>query len=253
MPFPDNHTSFTPDMCTSCHPPTLKEGEPAPSVAPTIPHPLKGMGECLTCHGSGTDKPAPANHAAFTPDMCVNCHKAAETATSPGAVPAIPHQVEGMGECKNCHGPEGIKPAPANHAAFTPAMCTNCHQANVAGVAPGAVPAIPHQVEGMGECKNCHGPGGIKPAPVNHAAFTSDIWTNRHQKPQAGGEPEVTPTPEDDESSGESEGESAGPPAIPHDLAGRDNCLVCHNPDGGDEAGAAEPRGPNCGYLPDMP
>jgi Doubled CXXCH motif (Paired_CXXCH_1) len=22
-------------------------------------------------------------------------------------------------------------------------------------------------------------------------------------------------------------------PAIPHDLAGRDNCLLCHNPDGG--------------------
>ena len=165
--------------------------------------------------------------------MCVNCHKVAETAAAPGAAPAIPHQVEGMGECKNCHGPEGIKPAPANHAAFTPEMCGNCHQANVAGVAPGAAPAIPHQVEGMGECKNCHGPEGIKPAPANHAAFTSDICTNCHQAPQASGAPEATPTPEDDESSGESEGESEGPPAIPHELAGRDNCLVCHNPDGG--------------------
>jgi len=232
-PYPENHTAFTPDMCATCHPSTLKEGTTAPSVAPTIPHPLTGMGECQTCHGSGGVKPAPASHAAFTPDMCVNCHKVAETATAPGAAPAIPHQVAGMGECKNCHGPEGIKPAPANHAAFTPEMCGNCHQANVAGVAPGAAPAIPHQVAGMGECKNCHGPEGIKPAPANHAAFSSDICTNCHQAPKASGTPEATPTPEDDESSGESEGESEGPPAIPHELAGRDNCLVCHNPDGG--------------------
>ena len=232
-PYPENHTAFTPDMCVTCHQSTLKEGATAPSVAPTIPHPLTGMGECQTCHGPGVSNPRPPATQPSRPTLCSNCHKVAETAAAPGAAPAIPHQVEGMGECKNCHGPEGIKPAPANHAAFTPEMCTNCHQANVAGVAPGAAPAIPHQVEGMGECKNCHGPEGIKPAPANHAAFTSDICTNCHQAPQASGAPEATSTPEDDESSGESEGESEGPPAIPHELAGRDNCLVCHNPDGG--------------------
>ena len=232
-PYPENHAAFTADMCTTCHQSTVQAGESAPSVAPTVPHPLAGMGECTTCHGPGGAKPAPESHAAFTADMCANCHKVAETAAAPGAAPAIPHQVEGMGECKNCHGPEGIKPSPQNHAAFTPEMCTNCHQANVAGVAPGTAPDIPHTMQGMGECKNCHGPEGIKPWPENHAAFTSDICTNCHQPPQTGGEPEDTSTSEDDKSSDESEGESEGPPAIPHDLAGRDDCLMCHNPDGG--------------------
>ena len=95
----------------------------------------------------------------------------------------------------NCHGPKGIKPAPQNHAAFTPEMCANCRQANVAGVAPGAAPAIPHTMQGMGECQNCHGPDGIKPWPENHATFTSDICTNCHQPPQTDGEPEATSTP----------------------------------------------------------
>ena len=131
--------------------------------------------------------------------------------------------MEGMGECLNCHGPAGIKPGPANHAAFTPDICTNCHKANVPGVPPGAAPAIPHQTEGgMAECKNCHAEGGIKPWPANHAAFTPDICANCHQAPSSG-----------ESEGGESEGKSEDVPAIPHDLAGRDDCLMCHNPEGG--------------------
>ena len=53
-PYPENHTAFTPEMCVTCHQTTLKEGRHAPSVAPPIPHPLTGMGECQTCHGSGS-------------------------------------------------------------------------------------------------------------------------------------------------------------------------------------------------------
>ena len=197
------------------------------------------MGECTTCHGPGGAKPAPESHAAFTSDKCATCHKAAEGAAAVGAAPPIPHQVEGMGECKNCHGPAGIKPAPANHAAFTSDICTNCHPANVAGVAPGAAPDVPHAVEGMGECKNCHGPEGIKPAPANHATFTSDICANCHQASQSDSQPAATTTPESDEAEDGPEAtttpedESEGPPTIPHDVAGRDNCLICHNPDGG--------------------
>ena len=105
----------------------------------------------------------------------------------------------------------------------------------------------------MGECKNCHGPDGIKPAPENHAAFTSDICTNCHQPPQTGGEPEATSTPEGDESDSESEGESEGPPAIPHELAGRDNCLMCHDPDRRHEASARRSCRTNGRPVPDVP
>ena len=248
-PFPENHTAFTPDMCASCHQATLKEGETAPSVAPAIPHPLEGIGECKTCHGAEGIKPAPASHAAFTPDMCSNCHKLAQGAAAPGAAPAIPHQLEGMGECKTCHGAKGIKPAPANHAAFTPEICTNCHKANVAGIEPGAAPAIPHQLEGMGECKNCHGPNGVKPWPANHAAFTPEICANCHQSAQSGATPEATPS----SSEGDDEGEQAGPPAIPHDLTGRDNCLACHNPDGGVKPAPQNHAGRTVRHVPDVP
>ena len=229
-------------MCASCHSSTLEEGTAAPSTAPTVPHPLTGMGECSTCHGPGGAKPAPESHAAFTPDMCSNCHKAAEGAAAVGAAPAIPHALEGMGECKNCHGPEGIKPWPQNHAAFTPDICTNCHPANVSGAAPGAAPDVPHAVEGMGECKNCHGPDGIKPWPVNHATFTSDICANCHGIEDSSA-PEATSTPESDESEGGSEGETAGPPAIPHEVAGRDNCLMCHDPNTGMKPAPADHAG----------
>jgi hypothetical protein len=231
-------------MCASCHQATLKEGEAAPSVAPAVPHPLEGMGECTTCHGAGGIKPSPESHAAFTPDMCTNCHKVAQAAVAPGAAPAIPHQLEGMGECKNCHGPRGIKPWPANHAAFKPEMCTNCHQANVAGVAPGAAPAIAHLLEGMGECKNCHGvSSGIKPWPENHEAFTSDICTNCHAPMVSEAAPEATPAPSPEGEEGEGSEGSGAPPAIPHELTGRDNCLLCHNPDGGVKPAPADHAG----------
>ncbi len=75
----------------------------------------------------------------------------------------------------------------------------------------------------------CHNPdGGIKPAPKDHAGRTSDTCQMCHKPQQAGGTggggaAEATATPA-----------GAGtPPAIPHNVEGRDNCLVCHNPDGG--------------------
>jgi hypothetical protein len=174
--------------------------------------------------------------------MCSTCHKVAEGAAAVGAAPAIPHAVEGMGECKNCHAAGGIKPWPANHADFTSDICTNCHPANVSGVAPGAAPDVPHVVEGMGECKNCHGPDGIKPWPANHATFTSDICANCHGVDDSSA-PEATSTPESDASEDESEGESAGPPAIPHEVASRDNCLMCHDPSGGMKPAPADHAG----------
>ncbi len=219
----------------------------APPAAPSqggpnpIPHPVALTTDCQVCHGPGKVKPYPENHTAFTTDMCASCHQASlqEGGVAPGAAPAIPHQLEGMGECKNCHAAGGIKPWPQNHAAFPADICTNCHKAGQAGVAAGAAPAIPHLLAGMGECKNCHGlDSGIKPWPKNHAAFTSDICTNCHVASLDSPASEAAPASDDD-----SAGESEGPPAIPHELTGRDQCLVCHNPEGGVKAAPADHAG----------
>lgn len=205
-------------------PPTIAaKGTPNP-----IPHPVSATTNCTLCHGAGAVKPYPENHTAFTVEMCATCHQATlkEGAPAPGAAPAIPHQLEGMGECQTCHGAGGIKPWPANHAAFTNDICTNCHKADQPGVAPGAAPAVPHQITGgMADCKMCHAEGGIKPWPANHAAFTPDLCGNCHALPPAS----VAPS-SDDGSKGEEQKEA---PAIPHELAGRADCLLCHDPAGG--------------------
>lgn len=230
---------------------------PSTGVPRPVPHPIAQTTDCQVCHGPDKVKPFPENHAAFTPDLCTSCHQATlrEGAAAPGAAPAIPHQLEGMGECKNCHAAGGIRPWPENHAAFTPDICTNCHKVDQAGVAPGAAPAIPHQMEGgMAECKNCHGADGIKPWPTNHAAFTPDICTNCHVAEVSGAGAEASPAPSSEDDGGEGQG---GPPAIPHELVGRDDCLLCHNPDGGvkpapaDHAGRAVDACQTCHKLED--
>ncbi|MFQ6116691.1 MAG: c-type cytochrome, partial [Candidatus Bipolaricaulia bacterium] len=43
--------------------------------------------------------------------------------------PEIPHGLEGMTECLKCHGLEGIKPVPADHAERTEDSCQICHHA----------------------------------------------------------------------------------------------------------------------------
>lgn len=202
-------------------PPALPvQGGPNP-----VPHPISATTDCTICHGPDAVRPYPAGHTSFTPDMCTGCHQAAlqEGGVAPGAAPAIPHKLEGMGECQNCHAEGGIEPWPANHTAFSNDICTNCHKADQPGVVPGAARAVPHQIDGgMVDCKMCHMEGGIRPWPATHAAFTPDLCGNCHAMPASAAAPQA---PQEDE--------TAGPAAIPHDVAGREQCQTCHNPDGG--------------------
>jgi mono/diheme cytochrome c family protein len=47
---------------------------------------------------------------------------------APAPIPSeIPHGLEGMTECLKCHGPEGFKPVPADHAERTEDSCQICH------------------------------------------------------------------------------------------------------------------------------
>jgi hypothetical protein len=90
-PFPENHTAFKIDQCTSCHKPaasggatggTGSTGGGTTAAAPIIPasHDLSNVliKDCIQCHGANGLKPFPASHASFTVETCQTCHKQAQ-------------------------------------------------------------------------------------------------------------------------------------------------------------------------------
>lgn len=72
-----------------------------------------------------------------------------------------------------------------------------------------AQPPIPHTLEGRETCLTCHqeGLGGAPAVPADHEGRTDAMCTGCHAPPEEG---------------------PARPPAIPHTLVGRSDCLFCH-------------------------
>ena len=181
---------------------------PSSGVPNPIPHPVTNRTDCTICHGVGKVRPYPDNHTSFKPEMCAGCHKPTLQETVPTAAPTASPAAPGQ------------KPAPA----VTPAPTA------VAPAPAGGAPAIPHDLAGRDNCLTCHNPdGGLKPAQKSHVGRTTDTCQLCHKPQPAGsGGAGATATPAPAAPAG-----AGGPPAIPHDLAGRDNCLLCHNPEGG--------------------
>ncbi len=80
---------------------------------------------------------------------------------------------------------------------------------------PGAKPpAIPHPIGGSPDCQICHGlQSKVRPYPADHQGRKNETCTACHQPTS----PPSSATPI-----------ASGPPTIPHDLAGRSECLGCH-------------------------
>ncbi len=94
-------------------------------------------------------------------------------------------------------------PAPAPAPAPTPAPTPP----------PAAIPmAIPHELEGRDNCLLCH-QNGDQALRADHTGRPVDICTSCHQ-PETPAAPAPPP--------------AAAPTAIPHELEGRDDCLLCH-------------------------
>jgi hypothetical protein len=73
---PANHFA---QPCDTCHTPEgwAQSASSLTRAAPKVPHPTgDAMAECLSCHGEGKIKPAPANHKDFSKEQCTLCHKA---------------------------------------------------------------------------------------------------------------------------------------------------------------------------------
>ncbi len=64
--------------------------------------------------------------------LCASC-LIALAVTLNGCGPAIPHPIEGRGDCTSCHGQNGVKPYPQWHAerGLGNDACARCHELTV--------------------------------------------------------------------------------------------------------------------------
>jgi hypothetical protein len=125
----------------------------------------------------------------------------------PGAPPRIPHgltsdEYRSTG-CNTCHERGGYSVRFEAYAPVTPhpelVDCLQCHAANDALIGI----ALPRG-DPDARCRQCHTPGAAR-APYRALDWQSLGWPKLHQSDKAG-----------------------PPPAIPHDLQLRSNCLSCH-------------------------
>jgi nitrate/TMAO reductase-like tetraheme cytochrome c subunit len=87
------------------------------------------------------------------------------------------------------------------------------------------IPQIPHPIGGNPDCQICHGlQSKVRPYPSDHAGRTNDVCLACH-KPAV---PAAAPTPAPVPLGAATPSPAGGPPVIPHDTAGRTQCLGCH-------------------------
>jgi cytochrome c5 len=214
-------------------------GVVAPVPAP-IPHSLEGREECFTCHAIGAvdAPPVPAAHEQDVA-LCTTCHAVwLAPAIAAGAPPAIPHKVEGRGDCLVCHklGTADAPRVPDNHDGLAGDICQTCHT-SIREI-PGAgeeteetvaePPLIPHPLEGFSACTQCHeqGGAGIPQFPDDHQGRTDDLCSACHQSA-----PEVSTKPVPG---------AGGSAAYGQDVFAI-SCALCHGPAGEGTSIAPDP------------
>jgi hypothetical protein len=178
------------------------------------------------------------------------------------AAPDIPHPVAGREDiCNTCHGLDGIRPYPLNHAGWPNESCQQCHQQMDAQM-------IPHPIEGCEGCDTCHGLDGIRPYPPNHEGWPNESCTECHfpvdpiiftlitrtvgaivaeqpvlpaDEPEPDGTPAPAdtpgPTPDPQAEGTPTPADAPGPTPVPtpvdaspitHPIEGFEDCLQCH-------------------------
>lgn len=163
---------------------------------------------------------------------CARLVAPAELQTGPTPTPAVQpspaaHPVIREQECLVCHGSEERflasletghpVPIPPGNPGGASEGCVLCHAGIAAG--PVSAPPMPHGARGMEKCLTCHSGGAtsIPVVPPNHTGYPIEKCTLCHVPPTAqAGLPEPSPQP------------AKGPSAIPHGVAGMENCTACH-------------------------
>jgi hypothetical protein len=147
-----------------------------------------------------------------------------------GQAQPVPHPMGPRTDCDVCHAVTAVRPFPADHAGYERPLCTQCHEVTLAEAGeaqPVSATLIPHTLEGRrDQCLTCHGEDGFKPYPADHVRRTTETCLLCHEEGAA-----VLAAAETEEAPSE-EPRAAGPPSVPHELEGRDDCLLCHSLDG---------------------
>jgi cytochrome c-type protein NapB len=145
----------------------------------------------------------------------------------PGAPPRIPHPLTAdefrTVACKTCHERGGYSVRFQAYVPVTPhperGICLQCHVGvdSVMGLeAPNPDPNA--------RCHLCHGAGGGRPRAEASVTWPTTVWPTL---------PPISP--------------DSSPPAIPHDLEYRQNCLTCHaGPAAVSEIRTKHPERANC-------
>ena len=124
--------------------PELVDSKEADAVksASTVPHSFEGRRKCDNCHALRGKKPYPLKHTGWSNESCIRCHGpvkdvalslAAPLVGSPiaekekNAVRPIPHPMEEMENCSDCHGFGGVMPYPTDHSGRHEDNCISCH------------------------------------------------------------------------------------------------------------------------------
>jgi mono/diheme cytochrome c family protein len=192
---------------------------------------LEGREECFTCHAIGAvdAPPVPADHEEDVA-LCTTCHAVwLAPAIAAAAAPAIPHEVEGRGDCLVCHnlGTADAPRVPDNHEGLTGDICQTCHTSlgeisgsgEETGEPVAEAPLIPHPLEGFAACTQCHAEGGagIPQFPDDHQGRSDDLCSACHTPAveEAGETPAVEDTPTPTETAEAEATETAEPTAGP--------------------------------------
>jgi hypothetical protein len=186
-------------------------------------------------------KQLPVSYA--DPIRCNDCH-ADKHATWSNSV----HQTV---SCENCHGPaeNHIDEGVSLSINSTSSLCANCHFKLAAR--PAGFPQVDFSTHGNGEnCISCHNPHdplqfgdqSVNTAPAAPVAvITVPVVTSipvssiPATAPLADSNPVVaTPvvTPEVSSTPSPAPASVSSAPKVPHTLAGRSNCAMCHKPGG---------------------
>lgn len=96
---PRSHKGRANETCLTCHreaPVKGAEGADAVTV-PVAPHPVDGLGDCLSCHGVGRFSPVPASHQGRDNSTCLLCHHSVSSSHASTPAPT------GEDACTTCH------------------------------------------------------------------------------------------------------------------------------------------------------
>jgi len=145
----------------------------------------------------------------------------------PGAPPRIPHPLTAdefrTDACRTCHERGGYSVRFAAYVPLTPhperGICLQCHVGVDSIIGAQAPDPNPNT-----RCAHCHGPNGGAPRQNATLTWATTVWPTL---------PQTIP--------------GRDPPAIPHDLQFRENCLTCHaGPAAVEEIRTRHPERANC-------